>query len=321
MDETLVPGTNVSQSSAKTVDNSSAFFSDSRDNLVHMEKKLSIAHFTDPLCFWCYAMEPEIRKVRVLLDGQLDYRIVMGVLSADVHDFIGYDAETELRYELFRAQIAEHLMHAAQAIGMPFSLERLTAGRPEEFVSLPLCLAYCAMSLIDKTIAEAYLRRMRECVYAEGRSLSTVESQVELAKEFPIDIEQFRSNLEDGAAVPVLQEGVDECKAYNVVAFPTLLFQYGEQRAMTSGYFDFAALRDGIAQLTNGEISLSDAEFSLHALEGFVDRFGKVAAREIQTMFSLNEAQLANAMMDLVSTGCYKTESCGGSYFVMPRHG
>jgi len=24
-----------------------------------MEKKLEIAHFTDPLCFWCYAMEPE----------------------------------------------------------------------------------------------------------------------------------------------------------------------------------------------------------------------------------------------------------------------
>ena len=44
------------------------------------EKKLEITHYTDPLCFWCYAMEPEMRKVRVLLEDQLDYRIVMGVL-------------------------------------------------------------------------------------------------------------------------------------------------------------------------------------------------------------------------------------------------
>ena len=84
------------------------------------------------------------------------------------------------------------------------------------------------------------------------------------------------------------------------------------------GFCDYDALRQGIAQLTGGDISLTDAEYSIHALESYVNRFGKVAAREIQTMFSLNEDQLANAMMDLVSTGRYKTESCGSSYFAMP---
>jgi len=284
-----------------------------------MEKKLTITHFTDPLCFWCYAMEPEIRKIRVLLDEQADYRIVMGVLSADVHELIGYDPETELRYELFRAQIAEHLTQAARAIGMPFSAERLTTGRPEDFVSLPLCLAYCAMRMIDETIAEAYLRRMRECVYAEGRNLSTVDAQVELAREFPVDIEMLRDYLESGIAAPVLQEGVDECKKYNVTAFPTLLLKYGENQIAMRGYFDYTALKQAIAQITNGDISLSDAEFSINALEAYVDRFGKAAAREIQTMFSLNDTQLANVMMDLVSTGRYKTVSCGSSYFVMPK--
>lgn len=284
-----------------------------------MEKKLDITHFTDPLCFWCYAMEPEIRKIRVLLGDRADYHIVMGVLSADVHELIGHDAESELRYELFRAQIAEHLTQAARAIGMPFSAERLTSGKPEEFVSMPLCLAYCAMRMIDETIAEAYLRRMRECVYAEGRSLSTIDAQVELAKEFPVDIEQFRGNLESGAAAPVLQEGVDECKKYSVAAFPTLLLQYGESKIAMRGYFDYTAIKQTIAQLTNGDISLSDAEFSINALESYIDRFGKAAAREIQTMFSLNDAQLANVMMDLVSTGLYKTESCGNSYFVLPK--
>ena len=280
---------------------------------------MAITHFTDPLCFWCYAMEPEIRKIRVLLDERADYRIVMGVLSADVHELIGYDAETELRYELFRAQIAEHLTQAARAIGMPFSDARLTTGNPEEFVSLPLCLAYCAMKLIDEKVAEAYLRRMRECVYAEGRNLSTVDAQAELAEEFPIDVEQFRDNIQNGAAAPVLQEGVDECKKYNVTAFPTLLLQYGENKIAMRGYFDYTALKQTIAQLTDGDISLSDAEFSMKALESYVNRFGKAAAREIQTMFSLNDAQLANAMMDLVSTGRYKTLSCGSSYFVMPK--
>lgn len=284
-----------------------------------MEKKLIITHFTDPLCFWCYAMEPEIRKIRVLLDDQLDYRIVMGVLSADVRDIIGFDAEAELRYELRRSQIAEHLMKAAETIGMPFSIKRLATRSPEEFVSLPASLAYCAMRLIDESIAESYLRRMRECIYAEGRRLSDPEDFVELAGEFPIDVERFRENYMDGAAVPVLQEGIDECWAHNVAVFPTLRLQYGDKADEIRGFCDYDALKQGIAQLTGGDISLTDAEYSIHALESYVNRFGKVAAREIQTMFSLNEDQLANAMMDLVGTGHYKTQNCETSYFVIPK--
>ena len=283
------------------------------------ETKLEISHFTDPLCFWCYAMEPEMRKIRVLLGDQLDYHIVMGVLSSDVHEIIGDDAESELRYELYRAMLANHFRSAAEAVGMPLSLDEIMTHGPEDLVSLPLSLAYCAMKMIDEDIAEAYLRRMRECVYAEGRSLSSVEAQVKLAEEFPIDVEQFRENLESEEAAQILQEGITRCHAYGISAFPTLVMGYGDRRIAIQGYRSFEELKYAIGMVTEGKISLSDAEFSTHALEAYVDRFGKAAAREIQTMFSLDDSQLANAMMDLVSTGRYKTENCGTSYFAMPK--
>ena len=284
-----------------------------------MEKKLKIAHFTDPLCFWCYAMEPEMRKIRVLLDDQLEYRIVMGVLSSDVREIIGEGEDGEFRYEFYRAMLANHFRDVAPRVGMPLSLDNMLAHGPEDLVSLPLSLAYCAMRMIDEDIAEAYLRRMRECVFAEGKSLSSVEDQVQLASEFPIDIDQFRSNLEGDEVAGVLQQGVDECLIYGIAAFPTLILQWGDKRVATQGYHTYEELKQAIAQVTDGDIILSDAEFSTHAVETYVDRFGKAAAREIQTMFSLNDTQLANVMMDLVSTGRYKTQSCGTSYFAMPK--
>ena len=283
------------------------------------DKKLKIAHFTDPLCFWCYAMEPEVRKIRVLLDDQLEYRIVMGVLSSDVHEIIGYDEDADLRYELYRAMLTNYFREAVKMVGMPLSLDSMLTHGPQDLVSLPLSLAYCAMKMIDEDIAEAYLRRMRECVFAEGKSLSSVEDQIELASEFPIDVEQFRSNLEGDEVAGVLQQGVDECLIYGIASFPTLLMQWGDRRLIVQGYRTFEELKRAIAQVTEGDIILSDAEFSTSALETYVDRFGKAAAREIQTMFSLNDAQLANVMMDLVSTGRYKTQSCGTSYFAMPK--
>ena len=286
--------------------------------MMRMKESIEILHFTDPLCFWCYAMEPEIRKMRVLLDDLLDYRIVMGVLSSDVSEIIGSDPESELRYEFFRMSMADHLTQAAQAVGMPFCTERLFSQSPEDMVSLPLGLAYSAMVLTNACYAEAYLRRMRECVFAEGRTLAKTDDQIQLASEFPIDIEQFRNNLVCDDAMRILQEGVDECQLYGVSMFPTLLMSYGESRIMVNGYLGFDGLRQAVAQLTDGNITLSETEYSLKALETFVQRFGKVAAREVQVAFSLSNDQLANAMMDLVSTGRYKTQDCGNSYFVVP---
>lgn len=259
-----------------------------------------------------------MRKMRVVLEDQLDYRIVMGVLSSDVSEFIGNDPESELRYEFFRMTMVDHLTQAAKVIGMPFSTEPLFSGKPEDMVSLPLCLAYCAMKMTDENYAEAYLRRMRECVYAEGRNLSKVDDQVQLASEFPIDIEQFRENLESDAVAGVLQDGVDECQRYGVTMFPCLLMRYGESRIMVAGYASFDGLKQAVAQLTDGVITLSEAEYSFGALEAFVQRFGKVAAREVQVLFSFSDNQLSNAVMDLVSTGRYKTQSCGSSYFILP---
>jgi len=283
------------------------------------EKRLKIAHFTDPICFWCYAMEPEMRKIRMLLGNRLDYRIVMGVLSSDVRDFTGFDDWSEMRYSFFRIELADHLAKAAEQVGMPFSIDYLQSCSPEELISLPLCKAYCAMKMLDEDIAEAYLRRMRECVFAEGHSLGSTEKLVELASEFPVDTDRFQTILEKDEMEPVLAEGLSECRAWGVTAFPTLLMEYGESRLVISGYCSYQQLRQAILQATAGEIDPGDAEYSLEELEAYMERFGKAAAREIKVMYSLDDNQLADAVMDLVSTGRYTTQSCQTSFFAVPR--
>ena len=283
------------------------------------EKRLKVSHFTDPMCFWCYAMEPEIRKMRMLLGDALDYRIVMGVLSEDVHQFAGRDDWEEMDYTFFRIELADHLAKAAAKVGMPFCVDHLQNCSPEELVSLPLSTAYCAMKMLDERYAEPYLRRMRECVFAEGRGLGSTDNLVELAGEFPVDTERFREIIENGEAAPVLLEGIGECQAFGVNAFPTLLFEYGDYRLKFSGYCGYSDLRRAIRMATSGEVDPGDATYSLEALESYMERYGKAAAREIEVMFSLDEAGLDDAIMDLVSTGRYTTQSCQTSFFAVPR--
>ncbi|HET7361869.1 MAG TPA: DsbA family protein, partial [Salinimicrobium sp.] len=49
--------------------------------------KFEVAYYTDPLCCWSWAMEPQLRKLRYLLKGDLDLRYVMGGLLKDWEHF------------------------------------------------------------------------------------------------------------------------------------------------------------------------------------------------------------------------------------------
>ena len=44
--------------------------------------KLKIVQFTDPLCGWCYGMEPVMTKLRYQLGDQLDFSYVLGLVVA-----------------------------------------------------------------------------------------------------------------------------------------------------------------------------------------------------------------------------------------------
>ena len=105
------------------------------------------------------------------------------MLSSSIHEIIGDGVDADLRFEFYRAMLSNYIRQAAEAVGMPITVDNMMECNPEELISLPLSLAYCAMKMIDEGIAEAYLRRMRECIFAEGRSLATIDDQVELASE------------------------------------------------------------------------------------------------------------------------------------------
>ena len=67
--------------------------------------QLEMIQYTDPMCIWCYAMEPAVRKLQVVLGKQLQYRNVCGLLVSDVRQVIGDDAYSNLRFEQLKMQV------------------------------------------------------------------------------------------------------------------------------------------------------------------------------------------------------------------------
>lgn len=281
-----------------------------------MEKKLVITQYTDPMCIWCYALEPGLRKIDVLLGEQVEFHNVMGMLVSDARQIIGDDAFSEMRFEQLRQQMTSHFLDAANASGMPVSVEHMKTCTPDRVTSVPMSTAFEAMKLVDENIANAYLRRMRESAHAEDRWLSEYGRLIELAAEFPIDIEQFKANLESGRASEALKNDMYLCQAAGVRSFPTMVMKYGDRKLGINGFRDYETLKRAAEQVSEGEIVLEDVPYSTEALVAYVNRFGKVAAQEVKVMFSLSDEQLEAAVDELVGSGLFEKAQRGTSYFV-----
>ncbi|MBD5357869.1 MAG: hypothetical protein HDR88_12825 [Bacteroides sp.] len=62
-----------------------------------IKEKVILTSFTDPLCTWCWGLEPIIRKLETHFGNQLEIRYVMGGMVKDINDVVsqnGRDIES-----------------------------------------------------------------------------------------------------------------------------------------------------------------------------------------------------------------------------------
>lgn len=131
-------------------------------------KKLIITQYTDPMCIWCYGLEPSLRKIDFLNPDKVEFHNVMGILVGDVKEIIGEGQFAAIRFAQLKARMNEHFKDAARRSGMPVSTEHMKNKQPEEVTSLMMSLAFEAMKQYGENTANRYLRRIREQTLSNG---------------------------------------------------------------------------------------------------------------------------------------------------------
>jgi predicted DsbA family dithiol-disulfide isomerase len=169
-------------------------------------------YYTDPACPSSWAAEPALRRVQAEFGDAVEIRPVMGGLAR----------EFKRPLETMR-----HWIDAGADSGMPVD-PRLWLDAPPRS-SYPACLAVEAAA--EQGLAGAYLRRVREGLAYERRSLDSSEPLVDLARTVPgLDVERFRIDLGSNAIVERFGADLDRTRSEGVhlrgerprVSFPSL---------------------------------------------------------------------------------------------------
>ena len=239
------------------------------------EDLLEVIYYTDPLCCWSWAFEPQWRRLVYELKDKLNYRYCMGGLIPTWKNY--NDSINSVTRPL---QMGPVWMHAKELSGMP--VEHNIWMRDPPSSSYPACIAVKAAGLQSKEAEENLLRLLREAVMIDGANIakqevifSVAEKLANIDQEF--DAETFQEDFKGDNAVESFRKDLQEVQMKNISRFPTLIIKNQNNKAiLVSGYRPYSFLIKAIKQL--GDIS----ELETINTEDYKQYWPSLTHRELQ---------------------------------------
>lgn len=279
-------------------------------------KKLVITTFTDPMMGLSYESEPLFRKLETHFPDQIEFRTVMSLLVRDARDFMSPEERALEPGEGFRrynARLAQIYKSEETIGGMPICMEGFDLFAPDRPSSLPLCLAYEAVRLVDPDRAERFLYRLRYATIVETRPTTKINEILKVVQQTGIAPNLFWAAYTDGSARAALEKDLLETRRLGIRSLPAHLIQYGDRGYLLQSfsYEDYVTvirdLTDG-AVLPQKVISPMEAVKTLLAAHPLISPFEIMAALELP---SLEEVQVLLQPLLLSGTAAVRVVSHG----------
>jgi len=213
--------------------------------------QLEIIYFTDPLCCWSWAMEPQLRKIQYEYNGQIKWRYCMGGMLPGWNNY--HDEINSVSRPL---QMGPVWMHAQYVSGMPMDANIWMKDAPAS--SYPACIAFKNVSMQSEEAGIRYLRLLREAVMIRGQNISKEKVLINLAdslsseETFNFDSSIFRQQLKGDNLVEAFRNDLQEVQNQQIKRFPTFIIKRNQKGIILTGYRPYENLHEALLQVSPG---------------------------------------------------------------------
>ena len=140
------------------------------------KKPVKVMYYTDPICSTCWGIEPQLRKLKLEYGGVLDIEYRMGGLLPDWSYNSGGISEP--------SDVAPHWDEVSKYYDMPIDGDVWLEDPLHS--SFPPSIAFKAAQLQSETKALSFLRRIREMVFLEKKSVAELSWEDRIRREVHI---------------------------------------------------------------------------------------------------------------------------------------
>jgi len=242
---------------------------------------LQITYYTDPLCCWSWAFEPQWRRLLYEMKGRIKYRYCMGGLLPSWNLF--NDSMNSVNRPL---QMGPVWMHAKQLSGMPIDQNIWMRDPPAS--SYPACVAVKAAGMQSKKAEENLLRLLREAVMLRGENIAKKEVFYEVSKRLgkidkDFNVEKFQRDFISNDAMEAFRKDLAEVQMKHINRFPSLVLKKSTKGILIAGCHPYAYIVRQLEQLTGGEVVGGKID-----IDSYKDYWPSVTQRELDEI-SLRE--------------------------------
>lgn len=177
---------------------------------------------TDPWSIWCWGFEP-VRRALEARYPTIAFHLRVGGMFERLPDpdEIGFDVER------FFAVVQ-------RTTGMPLRLDATRRERPES--TYPACVHAAAVRLLRPDLERAYVRRLREAVWLDGRNVSRKDVAAEEAERVGVPRDEFLEALASGEPEREFRATLAELHHQGLHAYPTYLVRARDRVARVEGF-------------------------------------------------------------------------------------
>ena len=207
----------------------------------------NIIYYTDPLCCWSWAMEPQWCRLQSEYGNYLtvSYRMI-GLLPA-------WDRFTDSVHSLSRPlHMGPEWMQAARVSGLPIADKIWITDPPAS--SFPACIAVKCAHDQSQAFGAEYLRATREAVMVKGLNIAKTEVLLQIAQRLSsahrdINLTTFKASLLGPRGRELFRHDFQEAQYLGIRRSPTLLFKSNTKAVMLRGYQTWDTLQQTIRKM------------------------------------------------------------------------
>jgi putative protein-disulfide isomerase len=207
---------------------------------------VEIIYYTDPLCCWSWAMEPQWRRLLHEYDGKISWKYCMGGLIPDWNTY--NDPFNSISRPL---QMGPLWFEARHISGQPINEKIWMTDPPKS--SYPSCIAFKTVEMQSFSAADEYLRLLREAVMLNEKNISRYDILLEIAsliKHESFDFKQFETELKKNSGVELFKNDLQNTKLNKIGRFPTFIIRnQNGTGVIIVGYRPYDAFVEAIKQV------------------------------------------------------------------------
>ncbi|WP_092493939.1 DsbA family protein [Virgibacillus salinus] len=273
------------------------------------KKTIDLYYVTDPICSHCWALEPVLRRFEEQYGDYFNFHTVMGGLLEKWGD----EPVDPANGISGPADVAGHWREVGEQTRMPID-GSLMYDNPVQS-SYPPSRVFKVIQNENKALANIFLRRAREAVFAFNQNISEGTVLIKIVNKLGLDGEKIVKEAELPSGQQSLNEDFGLAASLSATGFPTIIMVNEENKGVKIvGGRPLEYYISGLKQVLNIEELQPKQQ---PALSGLLEKEKLLFSKEIEVMYDVEKKDIhAFVEKELPSTTYQSKEIMGETYFV-----